>query len=161
MVIDRFRGEYSFLSNFYPCSIYWEALLYPSVEHAYQAAKTVDHSQRKSIAGAATAASAKKMGKLVSLRPDWEREKLMIMLELLWLKFRPGTDLASNLLSTGYSVLIEGNTWGDTYWGICRGTGRNILGKVLMKIRDCLYKMSECRRECAALPYSDSSEWRA
>ena len=134
-MIDSFRGSYGFLSNFYLIPIEYEDIIYPSVEHAFQAAKTVSVYQRAGILGQSTSASAKRMGKQVTLRPNWEDIKIRVMESLVKQKFRDG-DLKEKLLATGNEELIEGNWWGDTFWGIYKGRGFNYLGKILMKIRE-------------------------
>lgn len=136
MIIDKFDNEFAFLSNFYSSPIVYEGIEYPTVEHAFQAAKTFDFDQRKLIAAADTPGKAKRMGRTVSLRSDWEQVKDGIMEELVRRKFQSSTSLCLQLWSTGDKELIEGNTWNDTYWGVCNGVGRNQLGKTLMKIRE-------------------------
>lgn len=133
-VIDSFRGSYRFLSNFYPSTITYENVVYPTVEHAYQAAKALDAETKESIRVAPTAAIAKKLGQSCKLIGDWEDLKIVIMRELLFLKFAL-PPLRALLLETGDADLIEGNTWGDTFWGVCRGRGQNWLGKLLMEVR--------------------------
>jgi ribA/ribD-fused uncharacterized protein len=135
-MISSFKGAFSFLSNFYPCHIRFEGRDYPSVEHAYQAAKTQDDDQRATIAIASTAGVAKQLGKKVTLRPGWEGLKLAVMREFLEQKFASGTELCRLLRDTGKAELVEGNWWGDTYWGVCEGRGENHLGRLLMDIRD-------------------------
>lgn len=81
---------------------------------------------------------AKKLGRQVTLRPDWEQIKDSVMEEVIHWKFKCNKDLAEALINTGDAILIEGNTWNDRYWGVCRGTGQNKLGKILMKERDRL-----------------------
>ena len=127
------RGN-TFLSNFYPSPIVLDRITYPTVEHAFQAAKTDDRLERERIAGLPTPGAAKRAGRKVSLRPDWEQVKVGIMVELVRRKFAD-PDLAGKLLATGDEELVEGNTWNDRFWGVCRGTGRNELGKVLMRVR--------------------------
>lgn len=136
-VIDDFRGPYRWLSNFHICSIQYEELWYPSTEHAYQAAKThvPDHRLLFTKAGL-TPGQSKRLAKLFPLRPDWETVKESIMLELLRFKFTNHDDLREKLLATGQTHLVEGNTWGDVYWGVCAGHGRNRLGFLLMLVRD-------------------------
>lgn len=134
MVIDSFQDEYRFLSNFYPSRIYIDGVEYPTVEHAYQSRKTENPTVRELIRTARTPGEAKRMGSKVVLRSDWEEIKVDTMLNLLRLKFNLPT-LNKMLLSTGNSELIEGNYWGDTFWGVCRGSGKNILGKLLMQVR--------------------------
>lgn len=140
-VISSFRGEYEFLSNFYLVPIPFEGITYPSVENAYQAAKTHPHNRR--IFVKATAAEAKKMGQQVTLPPNWERMRLYVMKTLISIKFPPGGELARKLLATHPAGLIEGNTWGDVFWGVCNGTGENMLGKILMLRRFVFYRREE------------------
>lgn len=131
-VIDYFgtgadAGENSFLSNFYEHDGW-------TVEHHYQAAKTDDVEWAARILSAPTPNAAKKVGRRAPMRPTWDDEKLTVMLALLRVKFsRP--DLAERLLATGDATLIEGNWWGDRFWGVCKGTGENHLGRLLMQVR--------------------------
>ena len=138
--IDCFDGEYAFLSNFYDSPIEKDGIVYPTNEHFFQAMKTLDDEERKRIAAAETPGKAKRMGRSVKLRPDWEQSKIQIMKEGLTLKFLCHKDLAEKLVATGDVWLIEGNWWGDTYWGVCNGVGHNMLGNLLMEIRGDLRK---------------------
>jgi ribA/ribD-fused uncharacterized protein len=144
-VIDRFDGAYAFLSNFHPCQVRLYGIWYPSVEHAFQAAKAIDPDEREQIRLASTPGRAKRLGRRVVLRPDWEDVKIDLMTILLRRKFEPGSDLWDKLKATSPAELIEGNTWGDTFWGAVpfaqqyidhRWIGQNQLGKLLVKIRD-------------------------
>lgn len=132
--IDAFRGQYAFLSNFHPAKVWLGGKLYPTVEHAFQAAKTEDPEERERIRQAATPGKAKRMGQNVKLRYGWEENKQDVMLFLCLQKFRKNP-LRRLLLRTGSAKLVEVNTWGDTYWGVCNGVGKNALGKILMDIR--------------------------
>jgi len=136
-IITSFTGKYRFLSNFYPVDINYESITYPSVENAYQAAKTTDILQRIPFQ-TMSAAQAKRAGKILDIRPDWDEVKKSIMFTLVYNKFKFHPKLGKMLLDTGNSMLVEGNTWGDTYWGICNGKGFNHLGDILMKIRNHL-----------------------
>jgi len=138
MAIEKFRGEYRFLSNFWPARVVFDHSLYPTVENAYQAAKTTNRVLRVAFQNCHTAGQAKKAGRELLLRSDWEDIKLELMLELQREKFKD-EDLKSQLMSTGDQELIEGNSWNDTYWGVCRGKGQNHLGKMLMKVRQELF----------------------
>ena len=138
-IIDTFNGEFSFLSNFYTSWIEYEGLRFPKVEHAFQAYKTQSHYERQLISQSPTPGSAKAHGRRVTLRPDWEQIKDEVMEFCLRQKFQDPV-LRRLLLSTGDAVLIEGNTWGDVYWGVCQGTGENHLGSLLMKIREEIIK---------------------
>lgn len=137
-MISGFNGEYRWLSNFWPCQITYEGIAYASVEHAYQAAKTLDPKKRQQIADLPSPGAAKRAGKDIVLRPDWEKVKLRIMKELLELKFNKHEHLVlcDMLRQTKGQELVEDNNWGDTFWGICKGQGKNHLGKLLMEVRD-------------------------
>jgi ribA/ribD-fused uncharacterized protein len=136
MAITEFKGEYRWLSNFHPAEVYLDGDLYPSVENAYQAAKTT-HEFRLPFQSC-TAGEAKRLGRKVPMRPSWDADKVRIMRHLISQKFMPHTDLAKLLSATGDAKIIEGNTWGDTFWGICNGEGENNLGKLLMAQREYL-----------------------
>lgn len=136
--IESFRGRHDFLSNFHANPITFDGITYPTAEHAFQAQKTHDQEARGRIATLATPGKAKYAGKRVTLRPDWEQVKREVMEAILRVKFAPGTALAAELIATGDATLIEGNTWNDRYWGVCRGTGQNHLGLILMAIREDL-----------------------
>ena len=134
--IDRFTGPYAFLSNFYIADVLGvDDTLYPSVEHAFQAAKATGRAERSRIRMAESPALAKYLGQRVTLREDWDRHKRDVMLKLLRSKFTRHTALRTMLLDTGDAELIEGNTWNDTYWGVCAGVGENHLGRLLMQVR--------------------------
>lgn len=134
LVIDRFVGEFAFLSNFYPSTIYVDGKQYKTVEHAYQAAKTHDALAKETIRCAPTPGEAKRLGQLVIFRDDWDNVKISIMRELIALKFE-NPFLRPMLAATDPAELIEGNKWNDTFWGVCRGVGHNWLGKLLMQQR--------------------------
>lgn len=109
---------------------------YPSVEHAYQAAKCLHKHDELAIRNADSASMAKRLGKSIEIRPDWDKIKLEVMADLLWQKFMLNPELRARLLNeTGDRELVEGNTWGDTYWGKCAGVGKNHLGRLIMHIR--------------------------
>ena len=129
--IDSFSGPYRFLSNFYPAPVLLDNVLYPSTEHAFQAAKTTGD---RSAFLKGTPTDAKRLGRRVALRPDWEAIKIDVMLDLLRQKFNGG-GLRTKLLATGDAELIEGNMWGDRFWGVYRGVGENHLGRLLMRVR--------------------------
>ena len=133
--IKSFTKEYSFLRNFYGCFINYMGLRFPSVEHAFQAAKSLDPDIRWQFQYCRSAGEAKQRGKMVKLRPDWEEVKIQVMTDLIRNKFQcPG--LKQKLLDTGYANIEEGNNHGDRFWGTVKGQGRNELGKILMKVRD-------------------------
>jgi len=135
--IDRFTREsgYEFLSNFHPSTIRFEEELYPTVEHAYQASKSIDPKVREIIRKAPGPNEAKKLGQGVELRKDWSEVRLEIMQRLIREKFS-NPFLAHRLIATGDAELILGNKWNDKFWGVCRGAGENWLGKILMAVRE-------------------------
>ena len=145
-MINRFIGKYKDFSNFSPSLVRFENLTFPTVEHAYVAAKSLDKSFRRDIALMSTnqAVVAKKWGRTVKLRDDWEDVKLQVMEDLVYQKFSI-YPLQELLLDTGDQLLIEGNFWHDNYWGNCyckkckRIKGENHLGKILMKVREIYY----------------------
>ena len=141
-MIKEFRNEYRWASNFYPSPFTFDNILYPSVEHFFQANKTTDRTIKLQIANCRTPREAKHMGSRVLLRLGWEEIKDQIMLLGLMLKFKEHPDLAKKLIKTGAEELQEGNTWGDTYWGVslASGVGKNTLGKLLMVVRTLLKK---------------------
>jgi ribA/ribD-fused uncharacterized protein len=132
---DFHQPETRFLSNFHPAQVSYEGKTYKTVEHAYQAAKTTNEADRLKIANAETPGKAKRMVRKMETRPDWDQVRVGIMEDLLHQKFEnPG--LKKMLLKTSGRELIEGNTWGDKFWGVSGGEGENQLGKLLMKVRD-------------------------
>lgn len=140
-IIDSFTlvSGYGFLSNFHTSSIWVNGKKYSSVEHAYQAHKTTDESSHELIRNSKSPAEAKKLGRSLPLRSDWEEVKIPLMREFIQKKFE-NPFLAHQLLSTGDAELVYGNKWNDRFWGICRGSGQNILGIILMETRDNLKK---------------------
>lgn len=134
--ICGFFGEYRYLSNFYGAPLVVDGILYPTSEHAFQAAKTLDMRDRLIISNISSPAIAKKMGKAVQLREDWEYVKVTLMKDIVRLKFLSNPQLAIKLLGTDELYLEETNTWNDTFWGVCDGKGKNMLGHILMDTRD-------------------------
>jgi len=132
--ITRFFGEYRWLSNFWPCVVVLDGVEYPSVENAYQAAKTTSPSERV-VFETCAAGQSKRLGKSVTLRADWDDVKVSIMKYLIAQKFS-NPELAEKLAKTGDADIIEGNNWGDTFWGVCNGKGLNTLGHLIMDQRD-------------------------
>jgi ribA/ribD-fused uncharacterized protein len=117
----------------------FEGMVYPSVEHAYQAAKTKNLSERVVFQSPdLTAGKAKRLGSKLVLRDDWEEVKISIMKELNFKKFSENESLREKLLATGIKEIVEGNNWGDTFWGVCKGVGENNMGKILMRVRGVL-----------------------
>ena len=139
----EFRDEHAFLSNFHPASVHVPlseatsgVVEYPTVEHAFQATKSQNPDERNKIRLASTPGLAKRMGRRVKLRPDWEDIKIQVMEHLVFLKFGNHPHLQRLLVLTGDRELVEGNWWNDTFWGVCKGQGRNELGIILMRVRD-------------------------
>lgn len=135
-MISEFSAKYAFLSNFYPSEIFYEGMWYSSVEHAFQAAKSPHQHEREKIRDAKTPGQAKRLGRCVRDFDvkEWDSRKIQVMRTCLWLKFKQSY-FTEKLLETGTEELVEGNTWNDTFWGVCKGKGENNLGKLLMEIR--------------------------
>lgn len=136
--IESFDGENRFLSNFWPAVVWFENEQYRSVEYAYVAAKTKDLEIRRQVRECPTSGQAKRLGRKIKLREDWEEVKISIMEDLVWQKFSKNKELGQKLLDTGDAELIEGNWWHDVYWGVCNGIGQNKLGIILMDVRNKL-----------------------
>lgn len=135
--IERFVDEFAFLSNFFPSTIFVDGVKYPTVEHAYQAHKTLNHEERQVIRETKTPGKAKQLGRSVTLREDWDDVKIDVMRTLIRLKFENPL-LRELLICTNDAKLIEKNYWNDRFWGfcICRGEGQNWLGKILEEVRE-------------------------
>lgn len=135
-MIREFQKENRWLSNFAPCKVFYEGLVYSSVENAYQAAKTDNVEDRYNIS-LMSSGEAKRFSRTLVLREDWEEMKLKVMEELLCIKFSQEPYI-TKLLNTGNCQIQEGNYWGDKFWGVCLKTdkGENNLGKIIMDIRD-------------------------
>ena len=135
MKIDSFRGKYYFLSNFYEAPVTYEGLIYQNNEAAFQAQKCCSPKDKEAFTNL-NPTEAKRKGRNVVLRKDWEQVKISIMAEIVKAKFEQNKDLAQMLLDTDDAYLEEGNTWGDKIWGTVNGQGANNLGKILMNIRE-------------------------
>lgn len=133
--ISSFTDEYYFLSNFYPVPVKYKGLTYMNSEAAFQAQKCV-HDNEKIAFTEMSASEAKKQGRKVMLRKDWEKVKVSIMSEIVKEKFTQNPGISKLLINTADAYLEEGNTWGDRIWGTVDGQGQNLLGNILMKIRD-------------------------
>ena len=145
--ILSFSGNYSYLSNFYVGSpapyritlsdgeIYQ---LFRTSEHAYQAAKARTVEEASRVARTSNPRDAKRQGRALIVRDDWDDIKLSVMAHVIAMKFSYDIVLREKLLGTGDALLVEGNTWGDTFWGQCRGVGENHLGRTLMGVRSAL-----------------------
>lgn len=134
-VIDNFSDENSFLSNFHPCIVKYEGLTYRSSEAAFQAAKCANPNDRLAFVFLSPG-EAKRKGRTVTLRADWESEKINIMRDICRIKFESNRELKNSLIRTAGYELVEGNWWKDYFWGVCDGRGRNELGKILMSLRE-------------------------
>lgn len=129
-IIESFQGDYRFLSNFF---------IEPDgtcVEVEYQQSKCADPKDKARFYRGMPPGQAKRTGKLITLRDDWDRVKLSIMYKLVSTKFTEHFNLSQLLISTYPLELVEGNNWGDRFWGKVKGEGQNQLGIILMQIRD-------------------------
>jgi hypothetical protein len=131
---DSDKGSYRFLSNFHKAPVYYEGILYPSTENAYQAAKTEDYDTRFRFS-IIEPSKSKRLSKELIEPDDWLSRKYDIMFMLCYQKFYRHKDLRELLLQTEGKYLEETNMWNDVWWGVCNGVGENNLGKILMDIR--------------------------
>ena len=138
---NRKNGE---LSNFRPSPLEYDGLTFPSAEAAYQAQKTLDKEDRKRFEEY-DPKKAKKEGRKLVLRDDWDEVKYEIMVSVVYAKFTQNNELKEFLISTGDEELLEDTTrWHDNVWGSCNCEkcrdipGQNLLGKALMEVRDRL-----------------------
>ena len=137
--ITEFRGEYNFLSNFYGADVTYKGITYHNNEAAFQAQKDVSRAQE--FATLTNPVVAKRNGRKVHLRPDWEEVKVGIMEEIVRCKFTQHPELRKKLLDTGDRLLLEGGK--DNFWG----NSKNALGKILMKVRSELRLEEDSSRE--------------
>ena len=140
-----FRKPYTFLSNFCRSELTVDGVSCATLEHAYQMQKTLDPVQREIIRLKQSPLWARQSAKSKSfpLREDWDSISVGVMRDLLIQKFTRHPKLAVKLLATGDKIIAEGNTWGDTRWGVCLNdegnwVGENLLGMLLMEVRDKL-----------------------
>ena len=138
-MIIRFKDEYRWLSNFVEVEVEWEGRKYNSVEHAYQSAKSLDKEWKRFCRSDVSSGKVKRASRDIEIRDDWEAIKKSVMKNLLTQKFSDER-YRSLLLTTGDTYIIEGNTWGDTFWGVDMksGEGKNILGEMIMEIRSSI-----------------------
>lgn len=140
-MIDKFEGEYAFLSNLYLCPVEFEGLKYTNAESVFQSCKFRNVKSRKVFTNMAPRSAVLK-GKHVTLRDDWEDVKDKYMYRVVKAKFSQNSDLKQKLLDTGDEELIAGNEKHNNYWGYCtcekcvNRYHRNKLGEILMKVRE-------------------------
>lgn len=142
--IKSFDGKYRFLSNFWEAPVLYDGLFYQNNEAAFQAAKVEDHNERGTFQGL-NPSQAKKKGRYVELRSDWEDIKTNVMVEIVLDKFIRNPILTFKLILTKNAYLEEGNTWNDKIWGVCNGVGENRLGHILMGVRQILFNFYKGR----------------
>lgn len=148
-IIDSFKGQYRFLSNFYQVVIFHNGIPFPTLEHAFVASKSDDPRIWHEVYTIPTPGKVKRFGRKIQLIDNWDDIKDEVMRQLLIVKFSY-PDLALKLLNTQNAELIEGNTWHDQYWGNCTCdrhiniSGKNMLGQLLMEVREKIrYDRSE------------------
>lgn len=148
--IDSFTNEYAFLSNFYePGYVMIDGKVFINSEAAFHSYKCPE---RRDEFTNLNPKDAKRLGRSVKMRSDWDDIRDDVMYNVCFLKFIQNPDLTKKLLATDMDILIEGNTWGDTYWGVCDGVGKNRLGKILMKVRENIRTNNYDLREIPNIP---------
>jgi ribA/ribD-fused uncharacterized protein len=133
--VNRFSGDFDFLSNFFQADVQIDGILYPSSEAAFQAQKCFSNDDKIQFTRY-TPNQAKHFGRKIYMRPDWEDIKVDVMTRVVRAKFTQHEILGNLLCRTGNAKLIDGNAQNDTFWGVCNGIGKNHLGKILMQIRN-------------------------
>jgi len=134
--ITSFRKEHEFLSNFFLSKMIIDGKEYLTVEHWYQANKASNERDHEFIRLQKTPSEAKHWGKAITIRSGWNNLRMRIMIRGAWEKFQQNSDLRRLLIATHPRPLVEGNDWGDQFWGVRRGTGENHLGRILMLVRE-------------------------
>lgn len=142
--IDTFRGIYYFLSNFYEAPVEYKGLTYCNSEAAYQAQKAENELIRYDFT-ILPAGKAKRLGRAIAVRSDWDDIKEQEMFDIVLAKFTQNKELQDALVATGDAILEESNTWGDKFWGTVNGVGENHLGKILMDVRTYFQCVREAR----------------
>lgn len=138
--VIKFLGDTSPFSNFYKAQISIDSLTYDTVEHYYQSQKAIDEADKIKVATADSPKMAKYYGNRVKCRSDWDKRRLIVMYKALEAKFTQHPGLAKYLLNTGDAILMEVNRR-DEFWGVGKNyKGKNMMGKMLMKLRDELKK---------------------
>lgn len=139
-IIDRFDGQYRFLSNFYEAPLLFRGLVFENAEAAFHSQKCP---QRAKEFQGLNASQSKRLGRQVEMRPDWDKVRDQVMYEVVSEKFSQNSKIRERLIATGEAMLVEGNTWNDRYWGVCNGIGQNKLGKILMRVRSELMQKEQ------------------
>ena len=137
-IINDFRFQCRYLSNFHVCPVHFNGHEFISSEHAYLANKCKKADEFEWIKSASTPKDAKRRSKVITPKENWHDISIGVMSEVVYDKFKRNLDIQEKLLATGDATLIEGNTWGDTFWGVCNGSGKNHLGLILMDVRNRL-----------------------
>lgn len=135
----EFEDQYAFLSNMYSCKVHYDGETFPCVETAFQYAKCANENEHERFLNEkgfyVSGRVARRIGQQVKMRDDWHDARLTVMYKLLEEKFYHNEELRQALKDTGNIYIQEDNTWGDTFWGVCNGEGYNMLGKMIMEIR--------------------------
>ncbi len=138
-----FRKELAFLSNFYEAPFEINGVKYKTVEHYFQSEKATGSKDKEKIIIAKTPADAKRLGKQIELRSDWDEVKDQVMFDGILNKFLQNKDIAEKLIKLEGEI-VEYNKWHDNYWGFClckrcqRKKKLNKVGKILMEVRNLL-----------------------
>ncbi len=131
-------NEYRWLSNFHICDVWYEGLKYTSTEAAYQAAKLPpDQRMEFTIMTPSVAMKEGRKRHLDSDIEDWLSKRVDVMHYVTLEKFKD-KELRQALLDTGDKYIEETNWWKDQFWGVCDGVGENMLGKIIMSVREHL-----------------------
>ena len=136
--IIEFQNQYFWLSNFFATPVAMDGYVFPASENAFMSGKSKDITWKQFCTTETNPGAMKSAGRKVKLIDNWDVIRIDAMLKALRAKFSDPI-LRAKLLATGNRQLIEGNRWGDKFWGVCIKTpqhvGQNNLGKLLMQLR--------------------------
>lgn len=137
MDIKGFNGEYRWLSNFWPSPFTFNGFTWPTVEHAYVCHKAIPSRLIPTATKVLemTAGQAKRYGRTINIREDFDMIKLYLMQSLQFRKYDENAELLEKLLETGDCNIEETNAWSDQFWGVSEGYGANHLGRIIMGVR--------------------------
>jgi ribA/ribD-fused uncharacterized protein len=149
-IYKQFSGKLAFASNFYEAGFVIDGIYYRTVEHFYQSEKALYQKDKERIRNAETSGKAKRMGKQIQVRSDWDAVKKVTMSRGVYAKFSQNPDIACKLLAADDSDLVERNSWGDTFWGVDSKTGKgeDNLGKILRETKQLLLKERKSQGGC-------------
>ena len=154
MIIGFNDTQNFFLNNKYSCGVHILNRRFGNAEAAFQAHKTKEP-QIRNIFTSLDAVSAQSLGRDLVCYNNWENDKLRVMLTVIFEKFRQNPDILQKLINTGNQKLVAVSISSETYWGTHEGIGKNMLGKILMYVRNYFNACSPSQREFLESSWDD------